>query len=509
MASCVPALRTGPALRDESVAGVVGAASATISTIGSWVPSLWGDEAASIMSARRSWSSLIDLLWTVDAVHGLYYAVLHLWIDVAGTSPFAVRLPSGLAVGAASAGLYLLVRRRADRSTALIAAILFTALPRVTFLATEARSIALATAAAVWLTVLLLRLTDRPAGRAWWVAYALGMAIGVYLFLYLALLIPVHAVAVAHQARRRASSTPSARQATSTRLRSFAGAWAAAAALASPILIVAVLQRDQIAFRERRDDVTATSLLVMPWFMLTTVAVVAWSLILAGAVTTMSRRRDPSGCGQRELLVLAVAWMAVPAAVLLAVTAVFTPVFTPRYLALGTPGAAIGMALGVSSLRRGWSRAVAVAAVVGLAFPAFLDQRTPYAKNGGTDWQAVSATVGELAEPGDGIIFDEEVRPSRRPRLAMYTYPEGFAGLVDLTLGRRHHDTAGLWDVTVPLATVEHRLDVVERVVAVSRSRHGLQSEVSVLQRRGFDLVERVVLASDTVAVYERRGMPG
>ena len=70
------------------------------------------------------------------------------------------RVPSGIAIGAASAGLYLLVRRRATREMAVIAAVVVAVLPRVTFLATEARSLALATAAAVWLTLLLLRLLD-------------------------------------------------------------------------------------------------------------------------------------------------------------------------------------------------------------------------------------------------------------------------------------------------------------------------------------------------------------
>ena len=509
MAGCAPTLRTMRTLDDASMAGIVGAASAFISIAGSWIPSLWGDEAASIMSARRDWSSLIALLGTVDAVHGLYYALLHLWMDLVGASPFAVRLPSGLAVGAASAGLYLLVRRRADRGVAVVAAVLFAVLPRVTYLATEARSMALATAAAVWLTVLLLRLLDRPARRAWWIGYGSGLALGASLFLYLSLLIPVHVVVVAHHALRHATSESRWTHADGLRIRSFALAWAGAALLSAPIVLVALRQREQIAFRGHRDDVTTATLLVMPWFMLVSVAVVAWSLVLLAVIAAWRHRRDPVWRGRRDLLVLAIAWIVVPAAALLAVTALFAPVFTPRYLAICAPGAAIAMAVGVSALRRRWLRVGAVAATLGLAIPAYVDQRTPYAKNGGTDWQAVSATVDELAEPGDGIVFDEQVRPSRRPRLAMYTYPEGFRGLVDLTIERPHHETSGLWDVTVPLATVTERLESVDRVVAISRSRQGTDADLAVLEREGFDLVERVTLESDTVSVYERRETRG
>lgn len=489
------------ALPDAAVAALVGAASASVAVAGSWVPSLWGDEVASIMSARRDPASLWSMLGSVDAVHGLYYLLLGGWIEVADASPFAVRLPSALAVGAACAGLYLLVRRRAARSTALIAAVVFAVMPRVTYVATEARTMALATATAVWLTLLLVRLLDRPALRAWWIVYTLGIALGTYLFLYVALVVPVHAVAVVHRMARSDASA-----ATASPFRPFALAWATAAVLAAPIGILAVTQRGQIAFRERQDVVTAWSVLVAPWFMLPAVAVAAWALIAVAVGAGVAHRRDEAWAGRRELLVLGGAWLAVPAMVLLALTAVVTPAFTPRYLVISAPAVAMLIAIGVSALRSAWLRGAAVAALIGLSVPAFVDQRGPYAKNARTDWQSVAAVVDEVAAPGDGVVFDEQVRPSRRPRLAMHAYPEGFRGLVDLTLTRPYHRTDGLWDVTAPLSEVAHRLDDVERVVVVSRSAHGADADIRVLRDEGFALVDRRVLPSDVVAVYERTG---
>jgi mannosyltransferase len=488
------------ALPDAAIAALVGAASASVAVAGSWVPSLWGDEVASIMSAHRDPASLWSMLGSVDAVHGLYYLLLAGWIELAGASPFAVRLPSGLAVGAACAGLYLLVRRRAARSTALIAAVVFAMMPRVTYVATEARTMALATAAAVWLTLLLVRLLDRPAFRAWWIVYALGIALGTYLFLYVALVVPVHAVMVV---RRMARSDASA-AATTSPLRPFALAWATAAVLAAPIGIIALTQRGQIAFRERQDVVTTGSVLVAPWFMVPAVAVAAWTLIAVAVGAGIAHRRDEAWAGRRDLLVLGGAWLAVPATVLLAVTAVITPAFTPRYLVISAPGVAMLIAVGASALRSPWMRGAAVVALIGLSVPAYVDQRGPYAKNDRTDWQSVAAVVDEVAEPGDGVVFDEQVRPSRRPRLAMHAYPEGFRGLVDLTLTRPYHRTDGLWDVTAPLSEVAHRLDDIERVVVVSRSAHGDDADTRVLRDEGFALVDRRVLPSDVVAVYER-----
>ena len=246
---------------DGRVAMVIGAAATLVAVAGSWIPSFWGYEAASIMSARRDWASLWALLGTIDAVHGLYYVLLHVWIDLAGDSPFAVRLPSGIAVGAASAGLYLLVRRRAPRGTAVIAAAVFAVLPRVTFLGVEARSLGLATAAAVWLTLLALRLLDAQMRRAWWGLYAVGLALGTSLFLYLVLLIPVHAIVVLLELHRSG-------RLHGVRIRRFLRAWAVAALLVAPFGVVALIQRDQIAFSRPHRTVTAKGVLVDQWFML-------------------------------------------------------------------------------------------------------------------------------------------------------------------------------------------------------------------------------------------------
>lgn len=484
---------------DRRVAVVIGAASALVAITGTWIPSFWGDEAASIMSARRDWASLWALLGTVDAVHGLYYAVLHLWIDVVGTSPFAVRLPSGIAVGAASAGLYLLVRRRAARDTAVIAAIVFAVLPRVTFLATEARSLALATAAAVWLTLLMLRLLDARMQRGWWWGYALGLALGTYLFLYLALLIPVHAVVVALELRLEG-------RLRGTRLRPFLLAWASAALLAAPIAVVAISQRDQIAFSRPWRAVTTQAVLVEQWFMLETVALVAGAFIVV-SIAVAARRRGRAWSANRQLLLLGAAWLVVPTAALVLVAAFASLGYTPRYLAFCAPGAAILIAIAVSALPHRWMQVTSVVVIAALAVPAYLDQRSPYWKNDGTDWQTVAEVVAELAEPGDGIVFDESVRPSRRPRLAMHSYPGGFDGLVDLGLVRPYDETSQLWDVTAPLAEVSDRLDGIDRVVVVSRSRHGVDDDTATLRREGFDPVERVALISDVVTVYERNGL--
>src|SRR6478736_9910378 len=100
------------AVRPWTIAIAFGLVAAAVSAAGSWIPSLWGDEAASVMSAKRPVGSLLTMLTHVDAVHGLYYLGLHGWIRLAGDSAFAIRLPSALAVGAAVAAVTLIAGRR-------------------------------------------------------------------------------------------------------------------------------------------------------------------------------------------------------------------------------------------------------------------------------------------------------------------------------------------------------------------------------------------------------------
>ena len=90
-----PDIRAGRplrAVRPWTIALTLGLAATVLCAACSWVPSLWGDEAATLLSAKRPVGSLLGMLTHVDAVHGLYYLVIHGWIRLAGESPFALRL---------------------------------------------------------------------------------------------------------------------------------------------------------------------------------------------------------------------------------------------------------------------------------------------------------------------------------------------------------------------------------------------------------------------------------
>lgn len=467
----------------------------------SWRPSYWGDEAASVMSAERSFADLFRMLGNVDAVHGAYYVVLHVWIDLFGASELSTRLPSALAVGAATAGTVVLARSLGNARLAVVAGTVFAVLPRVTYMGAEARSTAMATMLAVWTMVTLVWLLRRPHRRRLpllWGLYALGLAAGFYIFLYLVLLIPVHALVVIALTRRRPDRLKA--------LWAWLGATVAASAAAAPVLVWGVAQREQISFLSRRPVADVVTAAVEQWFLGMPLAVVAWLLILFGVAVVVLRRRratapgDSGSVGLGVSLGVALAWMLVPTAILLGGSHVIAPMYSLRYLSFCTPAVAIAVAVGVVALEYRWLRGLAVALILATLLPSYIAQRGDFAKNGGSDWRHAADVLAARAAPGDAVVFDETGLPSRRPRLAMHLYPDAFSGLADVTLAQHYERTDSLWDTTVPL---EARISALAGTSRIWLLRDGAEvdstrgADVRVLRQQGFS-VQRTILVNRT-----------
>lgn len=405
----------------------LGLVATAISAAGSWVPSLWGDEVTSVMSAQRPLGSLLTMLGHVDAVHGTYYLGLHVWGAVFGFSPFSVRFPSALAVGAATAAVVVLAAGLRSRRAAVIAGVVCAILPRVTYMGEEARSFAFSAALAAWLTVVLMvALRQETVRRRWWVAYAALLAAGIYTFLYTVLFVAVHlAIVIAARPPRRT-------------IRGWLIASAAGIAGTAPLVVFALLERAQISYLGSTPQLAPNTLFSSLWFGQTPFSFLAWGLIavavLAEARRVRSSRTLLTAPGTPSLVFVALAWLLIPAGLLIGAFAI-VPDFTARYVSFSAPAAAILIGCGIDALFaiRWWAGLVAGALVVVLVAPITVSQRTPYAKNQ-SDWAEISAAVGANARTGDAVVFDETARLSRRPRLAMHGYPAGFVGLSDVTL---------------------------------------------------------------------------
>ncbi|HEV2451792.1 MAG TPA: glycosyltransferase family 39 protein, partial [Streptosporangiaceae bacterium] len=173
------------------------------------VAGLWGltrdsamgnDEVVSRWAALLSLRQLAHLLRHVDAVHGLYYLLLHGWM-VAGTSPTVMRVPSVIAMTAGAVLVAVIGRRLTGSGWAgLFAGLIMALTPSITYYAQTARSYALVFACVMGLTLILLRAlaaerSGRPAMR-WWVAYGALLTVSSYLNEMAVLVLAAHAITV-------------------------------------------------------------------------------------------------------------------------------------------------------------------------------------------------------------------------------------------------------------------------------------------------------------------------
>jgi mannosyltransferase len=468
------------------VAIVIGVLAAAVSFAGSWIPSFWGDEAASVMSAERPLSTLFGMVQHIDAVHGLYYLFLHGWIDLFGASELSTRLPSAIGVGLAAAGTVVLANLLFDRRIAVIAGLVFAILPRVTYMGAEARSYALGTAIAVWLTVLLVVLLRRRTTRKLpWLLYSLGFALAIYSFLYLVLLALVHAVLLLAMPGARAM------------LRRWLRAAALGLALALPIIAFALGEHGQVSFLGKRPKFSPQTVFVDQWFGNTSFATLCWVLIAVGVLAAVWAWRGRPRTGTAPIgalralpvgMLVAGAWFVLPTLLLELGNAFIVPMYTTRYLSFCTPAVAILVAAGVAVLGRRWMPLAAVALLVVLVAPTYLAQRGPYAKNGGSDWRQASAVIGQYAQPGDAIVFDTATKPSQRPRLAMRLYPADYTGLDDVALVTPFNQGTELWDTVAPLSRITGRLPSTGTVWAMEMKPSGssVPADVAELEQLGF-----------------------
>jgi mannosyltransferase len=141
------------------------------------VPQLWRDELASWSAASRTLPQLWAMLHNIDAVLGIYYFGLHLWMAVFGDSATAMRVPSVIAMAGAAAVVGLIGRRLGGGVAGLASGLIFALIPSVSRYAQEARPYAFATFFAALATLMFLRAMERPNWSRWAIyAVVLGAA---------------------------------------------------------------------------------------------------------------------------------------------------------------------------------------------------------------------------------------------------------------------------------------------------------------------------------------------
>jgi len=442
----------------------VGIVGTVLTTAFSWVPSLWFDESATVAATSRSLPELLRMLGTIDSVHGVYYLLMQAWFAIVGYTPFTLRLPSALAIGAAAALLVVLARRLLDRRTALVAGLVFCLLPRTTWMGAEGRSYAVGTLLAVVATLVFVRAVTGRGGSArrrglWWVLYGAAAAIGAATFLYLGLLIAAHGI-VALGARRLGILPRTGR----SPVRGWLLAAGAAGALLLPLALLDLREAAQISWIQPLGGHAVRYTLVGPWFLDNVpFAVAGWVLILLGTAALVLRALHGVDPRARLALVIALPWLLVPIGVLVAVTVLAHPVFSPRYVAFSAPAVALLIAAALTVLRRRWIPVLGLALCLGLTLPSYLDQRTVTAKQD-SSWAQVAEllTTERAREPAgqrDAVVYGPlRNHPDATMQVVAQAYPAAFRGLVDLKAGATAAERGTLWQGRIPLADAHPRL---------------------------------------------------
>lgn len=439
--------------RSLLAAVLVGVIAAAVSFAGAWSTPSALDEAATMSAANRSLAQLWQMAQHVDGVHSLYYALVHVWLDVVPFEFWTLRLPGAVGIGIAAGLLVELARRMVDLRTGIVAGLVFAVLPRVTSAGVQGRSYALTTTTAAALTLVLVVAVDRSLARrrsawVWWAAYVVVGVLGTYLFLYSALLLVAHALAVAVWLlvrRRRSDWTAVALP--------FAAATAVVAAATVPLALLTSGQASEqlywMSSRLALDGRLADSVFVQQYFARSLpLALVGWALALLGVVAAFVDRRLRS---RRPAAWLALCAVVVPTVAVIVVSVVVQPYYNSRYLTFAAPFVALLVALGATSFRARLVAPLAVLVVVALATPAIVAQRAGEGSPGG-EWERVAAAVAADRAAHDDAAGTDAVyygplpgHPKRTTEYVSSSYPAAFADMRDLTVVRSAASIGQLW----------------------------------------------------------------
>jgi mannosyltransferase len=490
--------------------------------------SMGNDEVATRWAALLSLRELAHLLNTVDAVHGLYYLIIHAWMAV-GTSPTVMRIPSVLAMIVAVVLTVILGQRLTGSGWAgLFAGLVMALTPAISYYAQTARSYAMVIACVLGSTLVLVHALNAEAAGATgarvarrWVAYGALVTLGGYLNEMSLLVLAAHAVTVllARDGRRA--------------LRHWATAAAAGAALVLPLVAISIREHGAVAWISR-PGLVALKLLFHDYFgaasgvavLLFACAVVAvlpparwWRQRRSGASAQPQAGAAPEipwwRAGGVSLPSVAAPLLVVPAALLFGESLITHPLYVDRYVLYGEAGAAllagagmyrIGQWLANATDRRAllWVPGVAVCVcTLLLQLGPQHWARTPDSRS--YDFGGPSRLVGAHERTGDGVLFFGTL--FRKARLG---YPQDFTKTSDFAMAVSPEQAGNFRGTDKPLRLVEplivkyHRIWVIGRAPS-ARLPHGRYQAESLILEQHFSLALKQRFRGMTVTLWVRR----
>lgn len=356
---------------------------------------LWWDELSTLDIARRPVAGIFATAQHVDAVHSLYYLLMHFWMKLFGSSVLAVRLPSVLAMCGSTVCTAALARRLFDRRVAITASFIFALIPGVDRYASETRSYALVVLGSALALLALFRALERPTTRCW-VLYAALVAFTGALNLVALIALSTHLVVVL-------VSRPSGRRRA---LKAFGIAAAAAIAVLTPVIVYGILEAGaQLNHLPRASYSSLPSI----WEQAGCSGVFSLIVLLAIPLLLEHRRRTSA---------IAVLSAAVLPVLLLWIVSVNSMGFSyfSRYLLFVLPAWAIAVAAAVDRFK-GVPAVAFVAVVLATALAVTHDQIVlhgtlshfefdyPGPSTSAEDYPAAAAVIEANYRPGDAASF--------------------------------------------------------------------------------------------------------
>jgi mannosyltransferase len=462
--------------------------------------SMGNDEVATRWAALLPLHLLTHLLRHVDAVHGLYYLLMHGWMAV-GTSPTVMRIPSVIAMVVAVALIAIIGRRLTGSAWAgLFAGLIVALTPTISYYAQTARSYALVFACVVGSTLALLHAlaaeagtretgtreagtreagipaasaAKDEAGRAAaavprYLVYAVLLIVGGYLNELSLLVVAAHAVTVllARYGRRVILH------------------WAAAAAVSVivvlPLAALSARQDAAVAWITR-PGLLSLRILFHDYFGATTaVAVLLFCCAVAAVLPPLHRGRRAAGPawwsqGGVSLPSVAAPLLVVPGALLILESLVARPLYVDRYVLYGEAGAAL--LAGAGALRIGrWLAGVTdrrmlvwvpgvVVCVLALVLQFAPQQRVRTPQSRLFDFGGPSRYLAAHARPGDGVLFFSNF--FRKARLG---YPADYRNLSDFAMAQSPAAVGNFQGRDKPIGTVQSLMTGYQRIWVVGRS---------------------------------------
>ncbi|MFF0310703.1 glycosyltransferase family 39 protein [Streptosporangium sp. NPDC004379] len=386
---------------------LLAAVALALTVAGSWAPSMWADELATAQTVT-SWDTLWETLRERDAVFLPYYLLMYVW-SRAGTADWWLRLPSALAVAAATGLLADLGRRLGGVRAGVVAGAVLLALPAISRFGQEARPYTLAVAAAVFSFWCLHRALET--GR--WGRYVLSVALLPCTHLFAVLSLPAHLVVSRRCLRWLALGSP----VTLAVAAISAGQVGQVNWLEAPGWENVVLVRSAITGWQPQPEPGDLPAVLLGWAVALAGLVSAAVLLLRGRRGNGDREAAGPPAGDPALRAFAagaVVWGVLPMPVLVAVSHLVTPVYSSRYVLFAAPAFALLAGLGAARLPRAVLVAGLCAAVALGARQQVLLRTEPGHQ---VSYRVAAGIVAAQREVGDRTVY---VVPWARQGLTRY-----------------------------------------------------------------------------------------